>query len=96
MPELPHVTACTENRLTDPELTRLPRTRSEGHIPRIALTTGACDNLICLLAKLGIDPSEFGVQGEDKAVTFFAGAPSEIDAVGLARFDAHLANPRRS
>src|SRR4051794_246857 len=65
---LPEVKACQENALTDPELTRLPKNRSEGNLPRIAMTTGACDNLICQVSKIGIDPSEWGITGEDKAV----------------------------
>jgi hypothetical protein len=70
---IPEVRRCEENRIADPQLTRLPRRRSEGDMPRIAVTTGRCDNLICLIAKLGIDPSEWGVAGEDKVVTFFSG-----------------------
>jgi hypothetical protein len=89
---VPSITACQENRLTDPNLTRLPRNRTEGDMPRIAITTGACDNLICLIPKLGIDASEWGVAGEDKAVTFFqADDPMAFDTVGLSRYDAHLA-----
>lgn len=64
------VEECTKNELTDPELTRLPKTQAEGDMPHIALTTGGCDNVGCMLPKLGIDPSEFGVasDGPSKAV----------------------------
>src|SRR6185436_12182271 len=55
---IPEIKACQENVLTDPELTRLPRNRSEGNLPRIAITTGACDNIICQVSKIGIDPDE--------------------------------------
>ena len=70
---IPEVKACVDTPLTDPQLTRLPRNRSEGDMPRVAVTTGSCDQLGCMMPKLGIDPAEFGVAGEDKAFTYFKG-----------------------
>jgi hypothetical protein len=93
---IPEVRACEDNRLTDPEQTRLPRNRSEGDMPRIAITTGACDNLICLMPKLGIDPEEWGIAGQDKVVTFFAGNANPPDAAELARYDANLRQMTRA
>ena len=71
---IPTVTACTDNPVTDHELTRLPKNQKEGNMPHIALTTGNCDSLGCMLPKIGIDPSEFGVQadGFKKAVNVFS------------------------
>ena len=73
---IPMVKACTANALTDPNLTRLPKMQSEGSMPHIALTTGGCDNLGCMLPKVGIDPSEFGYQadGYSKAINIYNGA----------------------
>jgi hypothetical protein len=70
---VPEVKACVENHLDDPELTRLPKKQSEGNMPRIAVTVGSCDQVACMLPKIGIDPSEFGVSddGDKKAVHFF-------------------------
>jgi hypothetical protein len=71
---IPNVVACQDNVLTDPNLSRLPRNRGEGDMPRIAVTTGTCDSLGCLLPKVGVDSAELGIAGENKAVTFFRGA----------------------
>jgi len=70
---IPEVKACQDNALGDPNLTRLPRHRKEGDMPRMLAMSGECDSLNCLLPKVGIDPIEFGEEGEDKAITFFKG-----------------------
>lgn len=67
------VEACKDNAITDPNLTRLPRNRREGDMPRIAVTQGGCDFLGCLLPNVGVDESELGVAGQDRAVTFYKG-----------------------
>ena len=55
---VPEVTACTDNELP-PSMTSLPKNKSEGDIPRIAISTGGCDALECLVKKLGLEESEF-------------------------------------
>jgi hypothetical protein len=71
---IPDVAECTETKLAS-ELTRLPRKQSEGDLPHIALTTGGCDLLGCMLPKVGIDASEFGLEsdGATKAVHVYNG-----------------------
>jgi len=64
---IPTVSSCTSNVLTDANLTRLPKNQMEGSMPHIALTTGECDNLGCMLPKVGIDPAEFGYQADGYA-----------------------------
>jgi|GEM_PF-2475922 len=40
-------------------LTRLPRVQSEGNIPHVAVATGACDAMECMLYRMGVSSSEF-------------------------------------
>lgn len=56
-------------------------------MPHIALTTGGCDYVGCILPKLGIDSSEFGYEsdGTAKAVnTYFGGGSSKFGSATKA------------
>ena len=55
---LPAVAACQDLALPVTD-TRLPKDRSEGDLPQIAISTGAADALECLVYRLGIGATEF-------------------------------------
>jgi hypothetical protein len=68
----PILSACSDNHI-DPALTRMPRSRDEGDIPKIAITSGSADSLECFLRKVGIADSEFGSPGGPGRVDYFTG-----------------------
>jgi len=71
------VVACQDNPLTEPDLTRLPRTQLEGDIPKIAFSTGHSDALECLLLKIGIAESEFTTNAGGGRVSMFVGCEGD-------------------
>nr|MBA3457571.1 hypothetical protein [Deltaproteobacteria bacterium] len=75
-----NVAQCTNTAMPAAD-TRLPKNRSEGDIPKIAITTGNADSLECLPRKLGLDDSEFGKTGGANRIHLYAGN-------GTAQFDA--------
>jgi hypothetical protein len=80
---LPEVKPCTDNRVDDPQLLRLPRKRSEGNIPRMALATGGYDRIECMLRKIGIDDSEFTPESGPGRVNLYAGKGDPVRPGGL-------------
>jgi hypothetical protein len=69
---LTHVESCTARALP-PADTSLPRTRAEGDMPQIAITTGAADSLECLIRKLGVADSEITNDQGGGRVHLYAG-----------------------
>ena len=95
---IPQVKPCTDNPLT-PDQTRLPRNKSEGDIPHIAIVTGQADPIECVLPKIGIDASEFTLPSGNGRVHIYqnngaslgGGTPAQSALVGspttLAQYD---------
>lgn len=71
---IPTVNACVDNPIGKKDsnnletITRLPRKQNEGlnnidNLPQLAMATGGCDVLECLMRKIGIDDGEFTKTG---------------------------------
>lgn len=70
---IPTVMPCTDNPLPA-DITRLPKDRSEGNMPRIAVATGGFDSMECMMRRLGIADKEITTDHESGRVHLFAGA----------------------
>ncbi len=69
---LSNVVAC-QNNAAPPSLTRLPKNKAEGDIPRMAFATGAVDVLECLLRKVGVADSEFTSSAGNGRIHLYVG-----------------------
>ena len=67
---IPAVQCCTTTTLTNAQ-THLPRNKSEGDIPSIAVVTGSADPMECVLPKIGIDLAEFTDPSGNGRVHFY-------------------------
>jgi hypothetical protein len=82
---VPGLAACSNNSAPEGSV-RLPRDRSEGSLPHIAVVRGASDALECLFRKIGISPSEFSSDTGGGSVHLYASADGTAEA-GTTRFD---------
>lgn len=55
---VPETKKCEDVAFTDTETFRLPKKKSEGDMPQMAIASGSADPFECLLTKMGIDVSE--------------------------------------
>lgn len=68
---VPNVTECTDNPLLAAD-TSLPRTKLQGDIPKMAMVSGLCDELECLMRKIGVADSEFTNDSGDGSIHLYA------------------------
>lgn len=86
---IPSVAACADTALTDAQLTRLPRNKAEGDIPRIAIAAGGADQMECLPRRLGIDDAEFTTSAGDGRIHLYRGNASDSNRAPV-KFDTTL------
>lgn len=78
---VPATTDCADTAIAQGEA-RLPKNKTEGDLPKIALTTGNADSLECLLRRMGIDDSEIsaGPSGTGRVHLYTGNGPSAFQA----------------
>ena len=72
---VPEVVACMQTSLSN---IPLPRSKCEGDIPQMALTTGGDDTLECFLRKVGLDDAEFTTDTGAGRVHLYAGSGVQV------------------
>ena len=82
---VPAAADCADTPLPA-ELTRLPRSRAEGSLPRVAVMRAGSDALECLFTKIGVDPSEFTPGAGDGSIElFYSDLANATDGTGEMR-----------
>ena len=66
--------ACAAGDIAQQSCVRFPKTKLEGDIPKLAISTGQVDAMECVLRKMGIADSEFSNPGGGGRVNLYAGA----------------------
>jgi hypothetical protein len=69
---IPATAECSDTAVAATD-SRLPKNKTEGDIPKIALTTGNADTLECLLRRIGIDDAEIGKEGTAARIHLYRG-----------------------
>jgi hypothetical protein len=88
---LDNVAACQDNPLSAASTT-LPRKKSEGDMPQIAITTGDADALDCLVRKLGIDDTEITTDAQSGKVHLYFGNGAKQFATTFGGGTGNFAN----
>jgi len=72
---IPSTTACQSTALPA-SFAAMPQNQSQGDIPKIAIATGAVDQVECVLRKVGINDSEFTDPTGNGRINFYTGSGS--------------------
>jgi hypothetical protein len=73
---IPSVPRCVDTPIMSGEQTSLPSNKTEGDIPKIAITTGGADSMECLPRRMGMEDSEFTAESGTGRIHLFAGTDS--------------------
>ena len=80
---IPGTVACQSTALP-PSFAVMPQNQSQGDIPKIAIATGAVDQVECILRKVGIDASEFTDPSGPGRINFYLGSGGPGSAIDAA------------
>ena len=89
--KVPAVTGCADTQFNDPTVVRLPKSKAEGDIPKIAISVGGADQMECLPLRMGIDPAELTTADGDGRIHLFLGHSNTGNGGGgkpVTAFDA--------
>ena len=91
---VPSVSACVDNPIADKNLTRLPRNKTEGNLPLIALESNGFDQLECFLVnQIGISSAELtAATGTGRVHVYKGTTPSQGLPAGATDAYAFWAN----
>ena len=80
---IPRVDQCVDTPLVAAD-TSLPKTKAEGNIPKIAVTTGNADALECLVRKLGLEGEMTTNGGAGRIHLYVGNGANKIGATTMA------------
>jgi hypothetical protein len=80
---IPGTTAC-QNTALPASFAAMPQNQGQGDIPKIAIATGAVDQVECVLRKVGINDSEFTDPTGSGRINLYSGSASSGSVVDSA------------
>jgi len=80
---IPSITACVGNPMP-PTFAVMPQNQAQGDIPKIAIATGAVDQVECILRKVGINDSEFTDPNGSGRINLYTGSGGPGSALDAA------------